>query len=515
MLRRRVFSCALSLVIIVQTALIITVGFFLPKLSRVFVGVYDKNFIHVNNIHAIDKGTQQNILYKNGLHNQTADIGYLIPKISESFGRNLQINFGDGVQSKLTFDYAELHIPAKISSYSGNQRTNRSETYKKYVFVHSSYTEQMSMSMLSVLSLCGQAQFGGRRVVRPFIFKSRFVSTENGKSLGTLFDLKYLDELLDHAGYAPMVSKKEYVSECKPTDPNHVTVHFLYLGDTTKQWNKRYFRNFKMTDEYYDSIFEKTKSKGWVECMFLDKSMGLAPSKKQFCINPAIIKDWKVFERDIVGGAKCLNILLWRGIGGGVYRSYFTENDLRFPHYEIHFALKPSEPVQQEVARFRKRFLPDRFITVYVRSEFILKPHGFNFEFLKKCIDVIVDVANALKAMSGISHVFVASDMSKYGSAVLSNYANKAKEKNPFPDIYKSLISRVGGTVYNYNATSSFVTERDSIALVDLTLLTQAQYLVTAGDETMSSFVRWVAGKFLANHREDKELWSKISVCNK
>lgn len=476
---------------------------------------------HINNTHAINnhRETQQNILSgtnvssshpqsKDAVHNQAADIGYLISKIDESFGRGLQINFGD-VHAKLKFDYTELHIPSKIINYSENQRANRSETYKKYVFVHSPYTEQMSMSMLSVLSLCGQAQFGGRSVVRPFVYKSRFISRETGESLGIFFDLKYLDDLLDHAGYAPMVSKKEYVFECKPTDPNHVTIHFLYLGDTTKRWNKHYF---KMTDERYDSIFEKTKPKGWTECMFLDKSMGLAPSKKQFCINPAIIRDWKVVEKDIVGGAKCLNILLWRGIGGGVYRSYFTENDLKFPHYEIHFALKPSEPVREEVARFRKQFLPDRFITVYLRSEFILVPHRYNFEYLKKCIDVIVDVTNALKTMSGISQVYVASDMSRYGSAVINRYAKQ--KDNPFPDIYNSLIFRVGGVAYNYNATSSFITDRGAIALVDLTLATQAQYLVTAGNEKMSSFVRWVAGKFLANHREDKELWSKISVCN-
>ena len=114
----------------------------------------------------------------------------------------------------------------------------------------------MSMSMLSVLSLCGQAQFGGRKVVRPFVRNSKFVSEETGtSSLGTLFDLNYLNSLLDQADYSPLVDKQEYKTVCKPTDPNQVTIHFLYIGTVTKNWNKNYF---KINDEFCDTVFEKT-----------------------------------------------------------------------------------------------------------------------------------------------------------------------------------------------------------------------------------------------------------------
>ena len=432
-------------------------------------------------------------------------------KIKESFGRGLQISIGDeqrGQSGSVSFNYEELPIPPKIES---KHRSNRS--FDKYVFVYAVYTDQMSMSMLSVLSLCGQAQFGGRKVVRPFVQRSRFSSSEkNSDSLGILFDLNYLDYLLDQADYSPMVDKQEYKNECKPTDPNHVTIHFLYLGPATKIWNKSHF---KITDEFYDSIFEKTKATGWTECSFLDANMGITPSTKQFCINPTIIKDWKILERDIVDGAKCLNIYLWRGIGGVVYRSYFSENDLKFPHPTIEYAMKPSVPIQNEAHRFRKEFLPGRFIGVYVRAEFILVPHHYNFNFLKNCLNVIVQVIDALKTTSGISHVYVASDMSQYGSGALVGYVADAKlDHNPFPEMLTSLVSRVGGVVYNYNASTSEITDRDAIALVDWSLMTQAQYLITAGRQSASSFLRWVIGTFLSNHRDDKELWSKISVCD-
>ena len=433
----------------------------------------------------------------------------LTTKIKGSFGRELKIkiNVENHDISGLSFRFEELPIPPKIQ---GENRANRS--FEKYVFVHSEYTEQMSMGTLSILSLCGQAQFGGRKVVRPFVRKSRIVNSEkNSVSLAILYDLQHLNKLLNMAGYSPLVDKQEYQAECKHTDPNHVTIHFLYLGDTTKNWNRSHLR---ITSEFYDSIFEKTKATGWTNCSFLDGKMGIFPSTKQFCINPAIITDWNVLERDIVGGAKCLIIYLWRGIGGGVYRSYFTENHLKFPHDAIQFTLKPSKPIQNEVARFRETFLPDRYMALYVRAEIILLPHKFNFHYLKKCINVLVDVVNELKALVGISHVYVASDMSKHGSGSLLSYVNRNLDHNPFPEIFSSLISRVGGVVYNYNASTSEITDRSAIAIVDVTLLTQAQYLITAGKESMSSFLRWVIGTFLANHRDDKDLWSKISVCD-
>ena len=442
---------------------------------------------------------------------QALTIYELQNRIKESFRRGLQISIGDkrrGKSASISYSYEELSIPPKIEDKHRASRRNRS--FDKYIFVFSEYTEQMSMSMLSVLSLCGQAQFGDRKVVRPFIQNARFTSKESD-SLGILFDLNHLDYLLDQAGYSPMVDKQEYKTKCKSIDPNHVTIHFLYSGTVTKLWNKGFF---KVTDEFYDSIFEKTKATGWTECSFLDKRIGITPSTKQFCINPTIITDWKVVERDIVGGATCLNICLWRGIGGGKYRSYFTENNLNFPHTAIHHALKPSLPIQNEVSRFRKEFLPNPFIAVYVRAELVLLPHQYNMEVLKDCIDVVIEVVDALKTISGISHVYVASDMSKQGSKSLVKYVARAKlDHNPFPEIFTSLVSRTGGVFYNYNASTSEITDRGAVALVDLTILKQAQYLVTAGQEDMSSFVRWVIGTFLATHRDDKELWSKISVC--
>ena len=144
----------------------------------------------------------------------------------------------------------------------------------------------------------------------------------------------------------------------------------------------------------------KTKLKGSTECPFLDARMWIVLSTKKFCINPTIVTDWNILEKDIVRDAKCLNILLWRGISGGKYRSYFTERDLKFSHSTIQFGLKPSKLIQNEVDRFRKEFLPDRFIAINLRAELILLPSSYDFNLFRKCIDVIATTKQKIKLLN-------------------------------------------------------------------------------------------------------------------
>ena len=103
----------------------------------------------------------------------------LLAEINKNFGRGLKISIRDRyrLENHLSLSYEELTIPPKVE-----RKTRESKSFDKYVFVYARYTEQMSMSMLSFLSLCGQAQFGGRKVVRPFVRNSKFVCEETGTS---------------------------------------------------------------------------------------------------------------------------------------------------------------------------------------------------------------------------------------------------------------------------------------------------------------------------------------------
>ncbi len=98
--------------------------------------------------------------------------------------------------------------------------------------------------------------------------------------------------------------------------------------------------------------------------------------------------------------------------------------------------------------------------------------------------------------------------MGDYGSGWLVGYRNRNHlDKNVFNDIQDHIVKKSQGVAYS---PPSDELDRGVIALVDMTLISRAQYLISAGTGT---FQAWVAAKFLQNHRNDKQLWSKITVC--
>jgi hypothetical protein len=98
--------------------------------------------------------------------------------------------------------------------------------------------------------------------------------------------------------------------------------------------------------------------------------------------------------------------------------------------------------------------------------------------------------------------------MGDYGSSWLVQYRSKQKlDENVFKDIHDFIIKMSKGAAYSPPPDTL---DRGTIALVDMTLLSRAQYLISAGTGT---FQQWIGARFLENHRNDKRSWSKITVC--
>ena len=98
--------------------------------------------------------------------------------------------------------------------------------------------------------------------------------------------------------------------------------------------------------------------------------------------------------------------------------------------------------------------------------------------------------------------------MGDYGSRWLIRYRKKQNlGENVFKDIHDYIVKKSKGVAYS---PSTDELDRGVIALVDITLISRAQYLITAGKGT---FPEWIAARFLANHRNDKHAWSKITIC--
>jgi hypothetical protein len=327
------------------------------------------------------KGTNQQFRTKfEGL-----DVQDLLAKIEGATAQNLRIRITHDQRTKksrVAIDYTELDFP-KIIDISKTIGRNPS---KKYAYVHHQYNDQLSKNTRAFISLCAQAGTTGRKVVRPFVKQTKLSSDESWFLLETYYDVKYLDSLLAAVDYATLVDMAEYLKECPSNSPDHVSVYFIDNSQASMGFTTATLR---LKEDYYKAILKNTTQKGWTECSFVDRAMKRTPGK-QYCVNGDIIKDWKEFEKDIVKNEKCLNIYLWRGIDGVTYRLKFSEYNMKFSSIDVTYALRPGQPVVNEVERFAKDALDENYIAVYVRSEFMLR--GSSMNYLRKCVDLVLEV---------------------------------------------------------------------------------------------------------------------------
>lgn len=433
---------------------------------------------------------QRRVLSVDFTQNQAADQG------------NSEVNSDD----ILNVVYKKPPFPKKIDLTKLNSRLLNAPaiTERRYVFVHGRYWEQLTMNTRSLIGLAAQVKSGGRRVVQPMVKDSSFGN--EGKPLGTYFDVAHMNKILAASGYANLVDKEEYVEECLLSNASHVTLHFLYNQEKAEVFTKK---KFGLSHEEYKKISKMAKEKGWTECACLEKFLKLKHGSKQFCVDPTVISDWSILERDVLKGVKCLGIALWRGVGGGT-RTHFSEKHLQIPSKVVQFLLKQSPAVSREAERFKRTHLSGRqYIAVQIRGEKVVIRH--NLIRLKKCLYLLVNIIQVLKESYGIRKVFLASDMSNYGSGSWEySLRGEIYDNNTLHNIHRDLIARTGAVVYK-PAAGQESQDRGAVSLVEMSLVSQAVHVITVGS---GSFQEWVVAKFLELHRDDsQQLWSLTRMC--
>lgn len=426
----------------------------------------------------------------------------LSKNLKSGFGGEIKIEYSEprGVEN-ITFDYAKASFPKKIK-FSRVDPKIQEQKPAGYVRVIGRYWEQMTMNLRNLISLTGQAKIGKRKVLEPRVKDSGF--GRDGKSLETYFNVKHFNDILASSDYATLVNQNEYNRECPLASTSHVTIHFLYSQkgvDFTKD-------KLKLNDKEYRDISNKARKSGWTECKALTNFIKESPNSKKFCVDPSKFTTWEKLEKDVIKGAKCLTISTWRGIGGG-YRTYFNENAFKIKSRDIQFALRPPLNILREAEKFHNGFLRGRYIAVQVRGERVVIPHNLNR--LRSCLRLLAEVVSMLKELSDITHVFIASDMSNFGSGSwVGSLKGEVYNDNTLKELHSFLISSTGGIEYKPNAGD---VDRGVVALVEMALIERAQHLITIG---MGSFQEWIKAKFLEKHRDEgRPSWSLITMCSK
>ena len=153
---------------------------------------------------------------------------------------------------------------------------------------------------------------------------------------------------------------------------------------------------------------------GWTNCSFIRKQTKQSRRSKMLCVDTTIVNDWKIFERDVIKSPKCLSIVRWRGVGHK-YRARFSETGLSYSSQDLSLSIKPSAVVMEQVEKFQRKFLASKYIGVQIRGEHVAIEHGL--AGLEQCIHLLGYVLRLVKKLFDVDKVFVATDMSKFGSS--------------------------------------------------------------------------------------------------
>ena len=409
----------------------------------------------------------------------------------------------DALALNLTLDTREVSFP-KIVHPESYPRDHVGITSKKYVYVVRPYWEQTTMSMLSFLNLVVQGSFSGRSVVAPMVKDSMFKTS--GYPINYYFDRKHLRDVLESQGHPDIVDPEEFHKECRPNNHDYTTVHFLYDQEKAKIYTKKFF---KLDHETYSKISLEARIKGWTNCSFIRKLTKQSPRSKMFCVDTTIVTDWKIFERDVIKSPKCLSIVIWRGVGDP-YRARFNETRVAYSSLDLSLSLKPSPVVMEQVEKFQRGFLASKYIGVQIRGERVATEHGL--AGLEQCIHLLGYVLRLVKKLFDVDKVFVATDMSKFGSGSWTSSVKRDKiTKRTLPRLQNLVLSVTNGVTFEQVADNGVPIDRGVVALIEMSLVSQAQRLLTIGH---GSFHRFVTSKFLEFHRnEPPATWSLIKLC--
>ena len=422
-------------------------------------------------------------------HARTLKNGFGSQIIIELSNASKECEYKNGIKLNIV----KPSFPKKIDFRSMKVPTEKVAGYIRVLH----YSEQMTMSVRALIALAGQAKIGDRNILSPRVKDSRF--GPNGFSLGKYFNMAYFNKVLALSNYAALVGEKDYEAECSLANSSHVIIHFLYERDH-KHTKKRLHFNEK---PHISVRTSPTGRVGSAKCPAPRHSLARNLNAKYICVDVGKVTEWSKLEKEVIQGARCVTITNWRGIGN-TFRTHFTEKHLKVYRKDLQFLLQPSVHILREADRYRRVF-DGPYIGVHLRAEKILSTH--NVSQLLCCVRVLGELIKALKAISGITQVLIASDARSFGS-----YEWKKLEElhgEVLKNLHSSLISTVDGV--EYKPTAGYL-DHGIVALVEMNLLTRARHLIAVGK---GSFQEWIKSKFLEQHRGVYEpSWSLITMCS-
>ena len=389
----------------------------------------------------------------------------------------------------------------------------------KYVLAYRHF-EQLGKTMDNLIQLAAVAKHWQRYVVKPNIQQSR-LSLEKGFGaypLETYFNVRKMNELLYENGYAKLIPLESFLRDCNYMSKRVRTtvVHFVYAGyykGNTKRW-------YNLGEREFRDILNRIGLTGWTDCPFINKHLNLTRSLRglaigrQVCVNPEVIVSESVFQEEILGDDKCVVFVQWRGFGSG--RAHFTPDFKPFlPPKKLKHNIPSSDLVAREVSDFTNSKLPARYIAVHLRTERLLG----SFKKLRLCIDHVIYLVGLLRELRGVRAVFLATDMTRYGSDAFDQRRLKTTNASgsyfvrraDIAQFHKDAARRLNAVTYK-PSVKPFVNDKGLVSLVEMNILKGGLDLVTIGS---GSFRAWIVSFFRQHQSFHKRRgYTILEICS-
>lgn len=390
------------------------------------------------------------------------------------------------------------------------------ELPRKYIMVYRHF-EQLGKTMENLIQLTAAAKHWGRDVVKPNVQSSR-LSSETGRGvypLETYFNVSKMNEQLYENGYSKLVRSASFLRDCNYIGSGVKTtvVHFIYNDyhkGNTKQW-------FHLKTSEFEDLLKRTVPTGWTECPFINKHLDLAKSLRgvvigrQVCVNSEVIVSESVFQEEILGDDKCVIIVEWRGFGKN--RTHFSFRPFLSPRKLIH-NISASDLIMREVRDFVNSKLPATYVAVHLRTERLLG----SFKKLRLCIDHVVYLVGILRQLRGASRVFLATDMTRFGSDAFVRrkfYTSNATgrylvRREDLTRIHDDAVRRLNAVTYE-PSNRPFSLDKGMFSLVEMNIMRGGLDLVTIGS---GSFHAWLVSLFKQHNRFRRRGYTISEICN-
>lgn len=154
-----------------------------------------------------------------------------------------------------------------------------------------------------------------------------------------------------------------------------------------------------------------------------------------------------------------------------------------------------------QIAReFVSNHLGNNFISVHIRSEWILRDNNANSSCLIECAQQLKAKFQVAKSETGANKVFLATDFTKFGSSSYGVKPAQERSKELQEVLYKILENPK-----TFDPEATGLSDRGSIAIVEMRILTFGKTLFLLGG---GKFEKWMESMF--QHRNNN---TAVEIC--